>query len=124
MRCWPSLSLSESGRPHEATGFLVRGGACDDSAMRLLTDDEIATAIGQAAGWERTGNSITRSIKLGDFRDAMIYVGAVAHLAQAANHHPDIAISWNQVTLTLSTHSAGGLTEADFALARQISALP
>jgi len=92
--------------------------------MRLLTDDEIAVALGGAAGWERAGDAITRTVKLGDFRDAMIYAGAVAHLAQAANHHPDIAIAWNRVTLTLSTHSAGGLTEADFALARQISALP
>ncbi len=54
----------------------------------------------------------------------MLYVGAVAHLAQAANHHPDIAIAWNKVTLTLSTHSAGGLTAADFALAQQINTLP
>ena len=92
--------------------------------MRLLTEDEIAAGLGQAAGWERSGDAITRTITLGDFRDAMIYVGAVAHLAQAANHHPDIAISWNRVTLTLSTHSVGGLTEADFALASQISALP
>jgi len=45
-------------------------------------------------------------------------------LAEAAGHHPDVAISWNKVTLTLSTHSAGGLTQADFALARQISQLP
>lgn len=92
--------------------------------MSLLTEDEIAAGLAQAAGWERAGNEITRTVKLGDFRDAMIYVGAVAHLAQAANHHPDIAISWNKVTLTLSTHSAGGLTAADFALASQISALP
>lgn len=92
--------------------------------MSLLTEDQIAARLGQTAGWERTGDSITRTVKLGDFRDAMIYVGAVAHLAQAANHHPDIAISWNRVTLTLSTHSAGGLTEADFALAGQINALP
>ena len=92
--------------------------------MRLLTEEEIAAGLQDAAGWERSGNEITRTIKLGDFRDAMIYAGAVAHLAQAANHHPDIAISWNTVTLTLSTHSAGGLTENDFALASQISALP
>jgi 4a-hydroxytetrahydrobiopterin dehydratase len=92
--------------------------------MSLLSEDEITAALSRVAGWERTGNAITRTAKLGDFRDAMIYVGAVAHLAQAANHHPDIAISWNKVTLTLSTHSAGGLTEADFALAAQISALP
>jgi len=92
--------------------------------MTLLTEDEITARLAEAVGWERAGNAITRTVKLGDFRDAMIYVGAVAHLAQAAGHHPDIAISWNKVTLTLSTHSAGGLTEADFALAGQINALP
>jgi len=97
---------------------------CDDRAMGLLTEDEITAALAKARGWERAGNEITRTVKLGDFKDAMLYVGAVAHLAQTANHHPDIAISWNKVTLTLSTHSAGGLTEADFALATAISALP
>ena len=54
---------------------------------------------------------------------ALLYLGAVAYLAEAAGHHPDVSISWNKVTLTLSTHSAGGLTANDFALARQISAL-
>ncbi|HUJ04967.1 MAG TPA: 4a-hydroxytetrahydrobiopterin dehydratase [Streptosporangiaceae bacterium] len=92
--------------------------------MRLLNEDEIAAELGRAVGWELAGNQITRTSVLGGFADAMLYAGAVAHLAQAANHHPDIAISWNKVTLVLSTHSAGGLTEADFALARQISALP
>jgi 4a-hydroxytetrahydrobiopterin dehydratase len=58
-----------------------------------------------------------------DFRDSILFTGAVAFLAEAAGHHPDIAISWNKVTLTLSTHSAGGLTAADFALAGRISAL-
>jgi 4a-hydroxytetrahydrobiopterin dehydratase len=92
--------------------------------MTLLTKDEIAAGLGRAAGWERAGDTITRTIKAKDFAAAMLYVGAVAYLAEAVNHHPDIAISWNRVTLTLSTHSAGGLTEADFALAGQISALP
>jgi 4a-hydroxytetrahydrobiopterin dehydratase len=92
--------------------------------MKLLTDDEIEAGLGKAAGWERKGGEISRTVKLADFAGAMLYVGAVAHLAQAANHHPDIAISWNTVTLTLSTHSAGGLTDKDFALAQQISALP
>ena len=92
--------------------------------MTLLTEQEITVGLGRAASWERAGDEITRTVTLGDFRDAMLYVGAVAHLAQAANHHPDIAISWNKVTLTLSTHSAGGLTAADFALAEQINALP
>jgi 4a-hydroxytetrahydrobiopterin dehydratase len=99
-------------------------GGCQDKTMTLLNDEEIAAALGRTPGWERAGSEISMTVTLGDFRDAMIYAGAVAHLAQAANHHPDIAISWNKVTLTLSTHSAGGLTEADFALAGQISALP
>lgn len=58
-----------------------------------------------------------------DFGDALRYVNAVGYLAEQANHHPDIAVSWNKVTLTLSTHSAGGLTANDFALAKSISAL-
>jgi 4a-hydroxytetrahydrobiopterin dehydratase len=53
----------------------------------------------------------------------MLYTGAVAYLAEAANHHPDILIQWNRVTLTLSTHSEGGLTAADMALAGRISVL-
>ena len=58
-----------------------------------------------------------------DFGDALRYVNAVGYLAEQANHHPDIAISWNKVTLTLSTHSAGGLTGNDFALAKAVNAL-
>ncbi len=60
---------------------------------------------------------------IADFRAALLYTGAVAYLAEAANHHPDILIQWNKVTLTLSTHSAGGLTGADIALAQRINAL-
>ena len=91
--------------------------------MTLLTEDEIAVGLSRAAGWERAGNAITGTVTLGDFRDAMLYAGAVAYLAEAVNHHPDITISWNRVTLTLSTHSAGGLTGADLALAEKISGL-
>jgi 4a-hydroxytetrahydrobiopterin dehydratase len=92
--------------------------------MTMLTEEEIAAALPGVPGWHRSGAAITATVKLKDFAAAMLYVGAVGYLAESANHHPDIAISWNQVTLTLSTHSAGGLTEADFALAGQISALP
>lgn len=91
--------------------------------MELLTEDEIQAGLGRADGWQRAGSAITKVVKLSDFRAAMLYVGAVAYLAEAANHHPDIAISWNRVTLTLSTHSAGGLTGKDFALAERINAL-
>jgi 4a-hydroxytetrahydrobiopterin dehydratase len=91
--------------------------------MELLSDDEITGRLGALPGWERTGASITSAVTRADFRDALLYVGAVAYLAEAANHHPDILIQWNRVTLTLSTHSAGGLTVADFALADKISKL-
>ena len=53
----------------------------------------------------------------------MLFAGAVAYLAEEANHHPDISIQWNRVILSLSTHSAGGLTAADFSLAAKIAAL-
>ena len=91
--------------------------------MELLTDDEIAGRLGGVPGWTREGSSIITTITRGDFKEALLLTGAVAYLAEQANHHPDILIQWNKVTLTLSTHSAGGLTAADFDLAGKISAL-
>ena len=91
--------------------------------MELLTEAEITAELTAVPAWIRDGNSITTVTRRADFRDALLYLGAVAYLAETANHHPDVAISWNKVTLTLSTHSAGGLTANDFTLARQISAL-
>jgi len=91
--------------------------------MDLLTEEQIADRLAGLSGWEREDDSIVRVAKLADFKAAMLYVGAIAYLAESANHHPDISIAWNKVTLTLSTHSAGGLTNNDFALAEQISAL-
>ena len=91
--------------------------------MTLLSEEEITTALGTLRGWARSGDSITATVELADFREAMLYTGAVAYLAEAANHHPDILIQWNRVTLTLSTHSEGGLTGADMSLAGRISAL-
>ncbi len=92
--------------------------------MGLLSEDDIGTELARLPDWTRAGASITREVTLADFRAALLYVGAVGYLAEQASHHPDVLIQWNRVTLTLSTHSAGGLTEGDFALARQISALP
>jgi len=91
--------------------------------MDLLSDETIDGELATVPEWERTGDSIVRTVTREDFRDALLWVGAVAFLAETANHHPDITIRWNKVTLTLSTHSAGGLTAADFALARSIDAL-
>ena len=91
--------------------------------MELLTEDEISARLGGIPGWERQGSSITTTVTRSDFREAMLFTGAVAYLAEQASHHPDILIQWNKVTLTLSTHSAGGLTAADFDLATKINAL-
>jgi 4a-hydroxytetrahydrobiopterin dehydratase len=91
--------------------------------MELLSEEAIAQELTGVPSWSRDGNTITTSVQLKDFRAAMLFASAVGHLAEEANHHPDMTIQWNRVTLTLSTHSAGGLTAADFALARRIAAL-
>jgi len=91
--------------------------------MDLLSDEQVAERLASLTGWTRQADSIVHVQTLADFKAALLYVGAVAYLAEAANHHPDVTIQWNKVTLVLSTHSAGGLTAKDFALAGQITAL-
>jgi 4a-hydroxytetrahydrobiopterin dehydratase len=92
--------------------------------MSVLADEQISERLAGLGDWTREGDSIVHVQSLADFKAAMLYVGAVAYLAESANHHPDVTIQWNKVTLTLSTHSAGGLTGNDFALAEQINRLP
>ena len=91
--------------------------------MSVLSDEQVTEQLAGLGGWSRQGDTIVHVETLADFKAAMLYVGAVAYLAEAANHHPDLTVQWNKVTLTLSTHSAGGLTDKDFALAGQISRL-
>lgn len=88
-----------------------------------LSEEEIQAAMPRVPGWERRGDAIVRSYKFADFKGAMGFVNRVAELAEKANHHPDILIQYSKVTLTLSTHSAGGLTDKDFELAAQIDRL-
>ena len=73
--------------------------------------------------WEKRGDVISRTFQFKDFPAAIKFVDTVAALAEQAWHHPDIDIRWNKVTLTLATQDAGGLTEKDFALARQFDRL-
>lgn len=75
-----------------------------------------------ALAWARQGDELVKVVTRKDFAGSMAFVNAVAALAEAANHHPDIAISWNRVTLRLTTHSAGGLTQLDLDLAAAIDA--
>jgi len=90
--------------------------------MSTLDDDAVASALGSLA-WEREGTELAKTVKLKDFAEAMRFVNALAEAAEAANHHPDISISWNTVRLRLSTHSAGGITQKDLDLARRIDEL-
>lgn len=88
--------------------------------MAPMTKDEVKSRLLQFDGWERDGDEIDKKFVFADFRAATAFVNRVADLAEAANHHPDIGIKHNRVKLTLSTHSEGGVTEKDFALAAQI----
>jgi 4a-hydroxytetrahydrobiopterin dehydratase len=85
----------------------------------LLSEEEIVQML--PSGWERQGAEITCLLKFVDFKEAIGFVNRVADLAEKANHHPDIDIRWNKVFLRLSTHSKGGLTDIDFALAAEIN---
>jgi 4a-hydroxytetrahydrobiopterin dehydratase len=92
--------------------------------MTVLSDADIEQRLAQMPEWRRADETIVRDLKLSDFAAAITFVDRVAERAEAANHHPDILIhGWNNVRLTLSTHSAGGLTDSDFALAREIDRL-
>ena len=91
--------------------------------MPKLTSDQIKAALKTAPKWKLQPASITRTDKFKDFVAAMKFVNAVAKLAEQASHHPDIDIRWNQVTLTLTTHDQGGLTEKDLALAKEFDLL-
>ena len=91
--------------------------------MSVYTDDQITQGLRTLSGWSRSGNEISKIFDMKDFVRVMGFVNSVALLAEKANHHPDIDIRWNNVTLTLSTHSAGGLTEKDFTLASAIDKL-
>ncbi|MEK6755566.1 MAG: 4a-hydroxytetrahydrobiopterin dehydratase [Bacteroidota bacterium] len=89
----------------------------------LLAEDQLQSKLRELNAWSRSGNTIHKLFELEDFVHAMGFVNSVALLAEKFNHHPDIDIRWNKVTLVLSTHSAGGLTENDFALAKAIDEL-
>ena len=89
----------------------------------LLTDDEIAAALAGLPGWQRDGGCLCRQYSFADFRAAFAFMGQVAVLAEALDHHPDWCNSWNRLDIRLSTHEAGGITARDVRLAGAINAL-
>jgi len=92
--------------------------------MAPLGDAEIEQYLAGAGQWQQDGHAIVREWAFEDFVHAIAFVNRVADVAEMANHHPDIRVhGWNKVRLELSTHSAGGLTQADFEMASRIDAL-
>jgi 4a-hydroxytetrahydrobiopterin dehydratase len=85
-----------------------------------LNNQSIQAWLKLHAGWSRKSNSLVKEFKFGSFRDSIVFVNRIATLADDADHHPDISLRYDRVQITLSTHSAGGITEKDLKLAKQI----
>lgn len=86
-----------------------------------LGDDAIVTALADLGGWAREGDAIVRAFEFGDFVDAVGFIAKVGVLAERANHHPELSNVYNRVRIELSTHDAGGITDSDISLAREIN---
>jgi 4a-hydroxytetrahydrobiopterin dehydratase len=91
--------------------------------MRKLSEEEITSNLARLAGWSRGKNCIEKKYVFKNFLRAMLFVNAVAYVAESINHHPDIFIHYNEVTLRNWTHVADGVTERDFALAEKVDAM-
>jgi 4a-hydroxytetrahydrobiopterin dehydratase len=91
--------------------------------VERLDDDQIASRLEALEGWERDGDAIARTFKLDDFVGSVEFVNKLVEPAEDMGHHPDLSISWNEVRVSITTHSEGGLTANDFELAKRIDAL-
>lgn len=91
--------------------------------MALLSESEIEARLARLAGWERRGDEIVKRFERGDFVGSVRFVDSLVGPAEEMGHHPDLEISWDKVTVRVSTHSEGGLTAADFELAARVDAL-
>lgn len=89
--------------------------------MAILTDAEIQQALASLTGWQRAGKAIQRIFEFPDFKAAMNFVNKVADAAEQANHHPDIDIRYNKVTMALISHDSGGVTQRDVRMAHRIN---
>jgi 4a-hydroxytetrahydrobiopterin dehydratase len=91
--------------------------------MARLDDQQIEEKLAGLEGWERTGDAISKRFELQDFKGSVDFVNRLTPEAEGMNHHPDLEISWNKVTVTVTTHSEGGLTDNDFELAKRIDSV-
>lgn len=87
----------------------------------VLSDNAIEEGLAGLTGWRRDGQALVRTVELADFPQAIQVVDRVAEIAESSNHHPDIDIRWRTLTFTCSTHSEGGITDADLTLAGKIN---
>ncbi len=88
-----------------------------------MSDDENNDRLSKLGGWEREGDALERQFEFANFVGSVDFVNRITPVAEEMNHHPDLSISWNKVTVSLSTHSEGGITENDFELATKIDSL-
>ena len=88
--------------------------------MAKLSASAVSRRLAALKGWRQVGDAIQKRYTFANFKEAMFFVNTVAGLAEKAGHHPDITVNYNRVTLSLSTHDAGGITAKDFDLARRI----
>ncbi|NET05306.1 MAG: 4a-hydroxytetrahydrobiopterin dehydratase [Symploca sp. SIO2B6] len=95
----------------------------NETQTRLLNSTEINQQLQNLPGWTTNGKQLSRTFQFKNFVEAIDFVNLLVEPAQTARHHPDISISYNRVTISLTTHDAGGLTQQDFALAKKISQL-
>jgi 4a-hydroxytetrahydrobiopterin dehydratase len=86
----------------------------------LLSQDDISAGLKSLRGWSQEGDRISKTLTLKDFGDVVGFLDRLVPVADEQNHHPDVTIHWNELTLTLWTHASGGLTERDFRLAHAI----
>lgn len=89
----------------------------------VMDPGEVDAALAAGLDWRREGDVLVKVVRRGDFAGSLAFVHAVGELAEAADHHPDVDIRWDTVTLRLTTHSAGGLTQQDLDLAAQVDRL-
>jgi 4a-hydroxytetrahydrobiopterin dehydratase len=89
----------------------------------MLNEQDIATRLAKLDGWTREGNTIVKTFKFANYHETLAFVNALAWIAHRGDHHPDLEVGYNRCVVRYSTHSAGGLTEKDFACATNIDAL-
>jgi 4a-hydroxytetrahydrobiopterin dehydratase len=89
--------------------------------MAVLTDEQIKQTLGSLSGWQQQGKAIQRVFEFPDFKASMQFVNKIAEAAEQANHHPDIDIRYNKVTMALVSHDSGGVTQRDVRMAQKIN---